>query len=221
MSFAHLLSVGFIIVVRGEERHGGFGEVAAFGDCHSSWVSSEDGADEAEDGGVVGEDADDVGAALDLFVDPLERVRRPDLAPVGVGEGGEGAAGRLRRRGAWRRRRGTGGRACRRSRASCSATAAASGWAKIVRIAAATISAEPLGTWARTLRMKWTRQRCQAAPSITVPIACAQAFVGVGDDQAAPRPGRGPAASAGTRSRRRRPRSRRRPGRAPRGRRRR
>ena len=30
---------------------------------------------------------------------------------------------------------------------SCSRTCAASGWAKIVRIAAATISAEPFGTW--------------------------------------------------------------------------
>ena len=33
-----------------------------------------------------GEDPDDVGAPLDLLVDPLERVRRPDLAPVGSGE---------------------------------------------------------------------------------------------------------------------------------------
>jgi hypothetical protein len=32
---------------------------------------------------------------------------------------------------------------------SCSRTCAASGWAKIVRIAAATISAEPFGTWAK------------------------------------------------------------------------
>jgi len=48
---------------------------------------------------------------------------------------------------------------------SCSRTWAASGWAKMVRIAAATISAEPLGTWASTLmRRKCTRQRCQAAP---------------------------------------------------------
>jgi hypothetical protein len=32
-------------------------------------------------------------------------------------------------------------------------------------------SAEPRGTWARTLRRKWTRQRCQAASSITAPTA--------------------------------------------------
>lgn len=32
----------------------------------------EDGADETDHGPVVGEDADDVGATLDLLVDPLE-----------------------------------------------------------------------------------------------------------------------------------------------------
>ena len=42
---------------------------------------------------------------------------------------------------------------------SWSATAAASGWAKTVRMAAATISAEPRGTLANTLRMK-----CDPAP---------------------------------------------------------
>lgn len=55
--------------------------------------------------------------------------------------------------------------------ASCSCTASVSGWAKMVRIAAATISCEPLGTRERTLRMKCTRQRCQAAPAITAPMA--------------------------------------------------
>ena len=55
--------------------------------------------------------------------------------------------------------------------ASCSATASRSGWAKIVQMAAATISAEPLGTRASTLRMKCTRQRCHPAPTITAPIA--------------------------------------------------
>jgi len=32
----------------------------------------QDGTDEADDGVLVGEDADDVGAALDLLVQPLE-----------------------------------------------------------------------------------------------------------------------------------------------------
>jgi hypothetical protein len=35
------------------------------------------------DRGVVGEDADHPGAALDLLIDPLEQVGAPDLAPVG------------------------------------------------------------------------------------------------------------------------------------------
>ena len=39
---------------------------------------------------VVGEDADDVGAAPDLAVDPLERVGLAQLAPVVGGEGVEG-----------------------------------------------------------------------------------------------------------------------------------
>src|SRR3954466_15141620 len=37
-------------------------------------------------------------------------------------------------------------------------TCSASGWAKMVRMAAATISALPLGTRASTLRMKWNRK---------------------------------------------------------------
>jgi hypothetical protein len=37
---------------------------------------------EPDQGAVVGEDADDVGAPSDLAVDPLERIRRPQLGPV-------------------------------------------------------------------------------------------------------------------------------------------
>jgi len=50
-------------------------------------------------------------------------------------------------------------------------TSARPGWAKIVRMVAATISAWPLLTRARALRMKWTRQHCQLAPCIVVEIA--------------------------------------------------
>jgi hypothetical protein len=39
---------------------------------------------------VVGEDADDVGAAADLLVEALERVRGPELAPVRAREAVEG-----------------------------------------------------------------------------------------------------------------------------------
>jgi len=41
----------------------------------------QDGADEPGQGVAVGEDADDVGAAADLPVQPLGRVVRPDLPP--------------------------------------------------------------------------------------------------------------------------------------------
>src|SRR6266542_1520593 len=48
------------------------------------------GADEADDGGPVGEDPDHVGAAADLFVQALLRVVGPDLARDLVREHGEG-----------------------------------------------------------------------------------------------------------------------------------
>ena len=45
------------------------------------------------------------------------------------------------------------------------------GCTKIVRTIAATASDSPLVTLLRMLRMKWTRQRCQAAPVIVCSIA--------------------------------------------------
>src|SRR5512132_2902238 len=42
----------------------------------------ENGADQASDRSLVGEDADHVGASLDLAVDALERIGRVDLGPV-------------------------------------------------------------------------------------------------------------------------------------------
>ena len=41
---------------------------------------------QADDPGVVGKDADDTGAALDFFIDPLQQVGAPDLFPVVLGE---------------------------------------------------------------------------------------------------------------------------------------
>jgi hypothetical protein len=75
---------------------------------------------------------------------------------------------------------------------SWSRTMSALGWAKTVRIAAATISAEPLGIRARTLRTQWTRQRWTAAPGEDGLRGAAQAGVGVGDDQLHPREAAGP-----------------------------
>ncbi len=66
--------------------HGLFGEVAALGDGPLVVRFDDHRGDEASDGCVVGEDADDVGAPFDLPVESLERVRRPDLAPVGLRE---------------------------------------------------------------------------------------------------------------------------------------
>ena len=42
----------------------------------------QDSADQAGDGICVGEDADDVGAALDLAIESLQRVGGVDLRPV-------------------------------------------------------------------------------------------------------------------------------------------
>ena len=80
---------GFSIAVGIEQVHGVFGEVAAVAGLPFVVYVGEDGADEADDGGVVGENADDAGAAFDFFVDPLQRIRGPDLLPVRLGERGE------------------------------------------------------------------------------------------------------------------------------------
>jgi hypothetical protein len=53
----------------------------------------QDGADEADDRVPVGEDADHVGAAADLLVEPCVGVVRPDLPPDLLGERGEGEDG--------------------------------------------------------------------------------------------------------------------------------
>ena len=75
----------------GAERRGGHllgqdgerlgAEVAAC-DLPLVVLLGEDGADQADDGVAVREDPDHVGAALDLLVEPLERVVGPDLTPV-------------------------------------------------------------------------------------------------------------------------------------------
>jgi len=52
-----------------EGCQGSFGEVAA-GDDPLVVLVAEDGADEPEGGEVGGEDPNDVGAPLDLFVEP-------------------------------------------------------------------------------------------------------------------------------------------------------
>jgi hypothetical protein len=58
------LRVGVVV----ELGHGVFGEVAALGDGPFVVGLDDDCGDEAGDRGVVGEDADDLGAPLDLGV---------------------------------------------------------------------------------------------------------------------------------------------------------
>ena len=85
------------------DRHHLLGLVGGLGEClgdradaHVSAVDGpfvlllgEDGADEADDRGPVGEDPDDVGAPTDLFVQAFEAVVLPDLSPVLPGKTGE------------------------------------------------------------------------------------------------------------------------------------
>jgi hypothetical protein len=75
---------GVVIVALGVEGgHGVLGEVAAVRGLPLVVHVGEHGPDESNHVGLVGEDSDDSGSALDLFVDPLEGVRGPDLGPVG------------------------------------------------------------------------------------------------------------------------------------------
>jgi hypothetical protein len=114
---------------------------------------------QAQEGCDVGEDADDVGAAFDLFVHPFERVRGPDLSPVPSGEHGEGQQVRLRV--GEHRSDLRVGAAERLTSRNCFSMCSPSGCAKMVRMIGATISCDPFGTTAGTLRMKCTRQRRQ------------------------------------------------------------
>ena len=106
-------------------------EVTAVGDLPLVVLLDDDGGDQAVDGGVAGEDAHDVAASLNLPVQAFEGVRRPQLAPVLEREGTEGQqSSRVARRAAATSGNWTSSMAVTRS--NCSATAAASGWAKTV-----------------------------------------------------------------------------------------
>src|SRR4051812_48683569 len=72
---------GEVVSIAGwcELSHGPLGQVAAFAGLPLVVHVGEDRADEPDDGGVVGEDADDPGSAFDLLIHALERVGAPDL----------------------------------------------------------------------------------------------------------------------------------------------
>ena len=80
-------------------------EVAAFGDGPFVVGLDDDGGGEADDGGVLGQESDDVRASFDLGVDALEQVVDQISARVLDWESGERRSPRQRRP-AWRRRRG-------------------------------------------------------------------------------------------------------------------
>ena len=140
-----------------KQRHGALGEVAPLGDRPLVVDLEQDGPARRRTAASSGKMPDHVAAPLDLLVDPLERVGAPDLLPVGEREGGEGrhVLARLREhRGDDREPR----RQLVDDRIELLADRPASGWAKMVRLAARTISALPLGMRAKTLRRKCTRQ---------------------------------------------------------------
>ena len=68
---------GLIIVGLADFGHGFFGEVPAFVGGPLVVGVGQDGSDEADDGCLVGEDADDAGSAFDFFVEPLECYLEP------------------------------------------------------------------------------------------------------------------------------------------------
>ena len=166
-----------------EQGHGGLGEVAPVGDLPFVVGFDQDGAGEAEQRGGVGEDADDVGAALDLLVHPLERVGGPDLAPVRGREGGEGEQVVAGARASSSRPWGAAGRAWSAITSNCSWTWAASGWAKMVRIAAATISPEPFGHRGQHVAHEVDPAALPGRAEQHAADRGLQALVGVGDHQ--------------------------------------
>ena len=128
----------------GELGHGRFGEVAAFGDLPFVVGLDQHGPGQAEQRGGVGEHTDDVGAALDLLVDPFQRVGRPDLLPVRDGKSAKAVTSTFAAS-SWVSTFGNWRPGMPAITSTWSRTCAGSGGAKIVRIAAATISACPFG----------------------------------------------------------------------------
>jgi hypothetical protein len=75
MSAGYLDRRHLLGVVAGSERFGDrLGAHVAAGDRPPVVFLREEGADEADDRGPVGEDPDDIGAPAGLLIEPLERV---------------------------------------------------------------------------------------------------------------------------------------------------
>jgi hypothetical protein len=83
-AFASLCSVVSSWALRSKQRHRLLLEVALLGNRQLLMALEHDRGDERQDGSVVREDPDCVGAPADLVVHPLERVRGPDRSPVAL-----------------------------------------------------------------------------------------------------------------------------------------
>ena len=147
-------------------------EVAAVGAVPFVVLLDQDVPGEAQQRGGVRERADDVGAAFDLLVDPLEGVRGPDLTPVLLRETGpQNARMSFCASSSMLAIFGCERVSMRTTSWNWAKTCSVSGCAKIVRTIDATIGPAAFGTLESTFRMKWTRHRCQAEPWKTVSIA--------------------------------------------------
>ena len=73
----------------GELGHGFLEQVAVFGDLPLVVGLDQHAGRQAQQRGRAGEDPDDIGSTFDFPVQPLQRIGRPDLAPMGLKEVGE------------------------------------------------------------------------------------------------------------------------------------
>jgi hypothetical protein len=127
-------------------------------------------ADETDHRVAVAEDADDVGAAADLFVQALLRVVGPDLAPVRLREAGERQMSEPASS-SISAAAGNRSASCSITRVCCACVVGASGWAKIERTSVATNGPADFGTRVSRLRRKWVLHLCQLAPGRVEAIA--------------------------------------------------
>jgi len=131
--------------------------------CPVVVLLGEHGADEADDGWVVGEDLHDVGASFDFLFSRSSGLFDQILRQWSGGNAEKASTSPLAVSissftfGNWRANMSA-------VRSQAAAISTGFGCTNTVRSAAATTSWCPLGTRASTLRAKWTRHRCQLAP---------------------------------------------------------
>lgn len=119
--------------------------------------------DQPDDRGAIGGDPNNVGAATNLLVEPLERVVGSNLPPVRLGERGEGED-LLARLVEQRGRRAELLPEVLDHRGVLARTSAGEGWAKIERTGVATIGWALRATLVRSFLAKWVRQPASWRP---------------------------------------------------------